>query len=57
MCWMLIVWQKPERLLRTRRYLRKVEVRVSHQCPDQQVVVTISSWDNWSLLPKNFCQP
>jgi outer membrane protein assembly factor BamA len=41
-----------ERLLRTRRYLRKVEVRVTHQCPDQQVVVTISSWDNWSLLPK-----
>lgn len=23
-----------ERLLRTRRYLRKVEVRVTHQCPD-----------------------
>jgi len=41
-----------ERLLRTRRYLRKVEVRVTHQCPDQQVIVTISSWDNWSLLPK-----
>ena len=41
-----------ERLLRTRGYLRKVEVRVTHQCPDQQVVVTISSWDNWSLLPK-----
>lgn len=41
-----------ERLLRTRRYLRKVEVRVSHQCPDQQVIVTVSSWDNWSLLPK-----
>lgn len=41
-----------ERLLRTRRYLRKVEVRVSHQCADQQVIVTISTWDNWSLLPK-----
>ncbi len=41
-----------ERLLRSRRYLRKVEVRVSHQCADQQVVVTISTWDNWSLLPK-----
>jgi len=41
-----------ERLLRTRRYLRKVEVRVTHQCPDQQVIVTVSSWDNWSLLPK-----
>ncbi|MBY0416967.1 MAG: hypothetical protein K2W88_02735, partial [Pararheinheimera sp.] len=41
-----------ERLLRTRGYLRKVEVRVSHQCPAQQVIVTVSSWDNWSLLPK-----
>lgn len=41
-----------ERLLRTRRYLRKVEVRVTHQCPDQQVIVTVSTWDNWSLLPK-----
>lgn len=41
-----------ERLLRTRRYLRKVEVRVTQQCADQQVIVTISSWDNWSLLPK-----
>ncbi|WP_139056485.1 BamA/TamA family outer membrane protein [Rheinheimera sp. A13L] len=41
-----------ERLLRTRGYLRKVEVRVSHQCPDQQVIVTVHTWDNWSLLPK-----
>ena len=41
-----------ERLLRTRRYLRKVEIRVTHQCADQQVIVTISTWDNWSLLPK-----
>lgn len=41
-----------ERLLRTRRYLRKVEIQVTHQCPNQQVIVTVTSWDNWSLLPK-----
>lgn len=42
-----------ERLLRARRYLRHAEVEVSHYCADTAaVVVTVSSWDNWSLLPK-----
>lgn len=40
-----------ERLLRTRRYLRKVEVRVTEHCTDGSVSVTIHTWDNWSLLP------
>ncbi|MFC4655281.1 BamA/TamA family outer membrane protein [Rheinheimera marina] len=40
-----------ERLLRTRRYLRKVEVKATEQCADGSVVVTIHTWDNWSLLP------
>lgn len=42
-----------ERLLRSRRYLRDAEVKVSQYCPnDNTVVVKVSSWDNWSLLPK-----
>lgn len=42
-----------ERLLRSRRYLRHAEVKVSRYCPDNgTVVVNVSSWDNWSLLPK-----
>lgn len=42
-----------ERLLRSRRYLRHAEVSVSHYCPaDNTVLVKVSSWDNWSLLPK-----
>lgn len=42
-----------ERLLRSRRYLRHAEVSVSHYCPaDNTVKVKVSSWDNWSLLPK-----
>ncbi len=42
-----------ERLLRSRRYLRHAEVTVSHYCAEQSaVIVTVKSWDNWSLLPK-----
>ncbi len=42
-----------ERLLRARRYLRHAEVEVSQYCAETaSVVVTVTSWDNWSLLPK-----
>lgn len=46
-----IVLLETERLLRTRRYLRHVEVSVSALCPDGSVNVLIHTWDNWSLLP------
>lgn len=49
----LALLHETERLLRSRRYLRHAEVKISHYCPEQQsVVITVSSWDNWSLLPK-----
>lgn len=42
-----------ERLLRSRRYLRDAKVEVVSYCPeDNSVVVQVSTWDNWSLLPK-----
>ncbi|WP_333609055.1 BamA/TamA family outer membrane protein [Arsukibacterium sp.] len=42
-----------ERLLRSRRHLREANISISQYCPDeQQVVVAVQSWDNWSLLPK-----
>lgn len=42
-----------ERLLRSRRYLREADVQVIRYCPDDNtVVVRVSTWDNWSLLPK-----
>ena len=35
------------------RVLRQAEVQVTEYCPGtQSVVVTVSTWDNWSLLPK-----
>ena len=41
-----------ERLLRSRRYIREAEVRISHFCADDNsVIVNVSTWDNWSLLP------
>ena len=41
-----------ERLLRSRRYLREAEVRITHYCADDNsVIVNVSTWDNWSLLP------
>lgn len=41
-----------ERLLRSRRYIREAEVRISHYCADNNsVIVNVSTWDNWSLLP------
>ncbi|WP_273024578.1 BamA/TamA family outer membrane protein [Rheinheimera sp.] len=41
-----------ERLLRSRRYLREAEVRISHYCADSNsVIVNVATWDNWSLLP------
>ena len=41
-----------ERLLRSRRYLREAEVKISHFCAsDNSVIVNVSTWDNWSLLP------
>jgi outer membrane protein assembly factor BamA len=41
-----------ERLLRSRRYLREAEVRVTHYCADDNsVIVNVATWDNWSLLP------
>lgn len=44
--------KETERLLRSRRYLREAEVRISHFCAsDNSVIVNVSSWDNWSLLP------
>lgn len=49
----MAVLAETERLLRSRRYLRQAEVRVSHYCAaSHSVEVTVSSWDNWSLLPK-----
>lgn len=42
-----------ERLLRSRRYLRHADVTVSAYCPaSQALIVTIRTWDNWSLLPR-----
>ncbi len=42
-----------ERLLRSRRYLRDAKVEVIQYCPtDNTVVVAVTTWDNWSLLPK-----
>lgn len=42
-----------ERLLRSRRHLRKAHIYVSQYCPQtNEVVLTVESWDNWSLLPK-----
>lgn len=42
-----------ERLLRSRRYLRDAKVEVVSYCAkDNSVVVQVSTWDNWSLLPK-----
>jgi len=41
-----------ERLLRSRRYIREAEVRISHYCAaDNSVMVNVATWDNWSLLP------
>ena len=41
-----------ERLLRSRRYFREAEVRITHYCADDNsVIVNVSTWDNWSLLP------
>lgn len=41
-----------ERLLRSRSYLREASVRISHYCAsDNSVIVTVETWDNWSLLP------
>lgn len=42
-----------ERLLRSRKYLRKATIEV--ECIDQtskQVQLRVQTWDNWSLLPK-----
>lgn len=42
-----------ERLLRSRRYLRDARVEVSQYCADTNTVtVSVTTWDNWSLLPK-----
>ncbi len=42
-----------ERLLRSRRHLRKAQIYVSEYCAaTNEVVLTVESWDNWSLLPK-----
>lgn len=42
-----------ERLLRSRRYLRDAKVEVTRYCSDDNsVIVRVSTWDNWSLLPK-----
>ncbi|MDP5142768.1 BamA/TamA family outer membrane protein [Rheinheimera baltica] len=41
-----------ERLLRSRRYIREAEVRISHYCAaSNSVIVNVATWDNWSLLP------
>ena len=41
-----------ERLLRSRRYIREAEVRITHFCArDNSVIVNVTTWDNWSLLP------
>lgn len=41
-----------ERLLRSRRYIREAEVRITHYCTESNsVIVNVSTWDNWSLLP------
>lgn len=41
-----------ERLLRSRRYIREAQVRITHYCAaDNSVIVNVSTWDNWSLLP------
>ena len=49
----LAVLAETERLLRSRRYLRQAEVQVTAYCESNQTVeVTVSTWDNWSLLPK-----
>jgi len=49
----LAVLAETERLLRSRRYLRQAEVKITEYCEaTNNVVVTVSTWDNWSLLPK-----
>lgn len=41
-----------ERLLRSRRYIREAEVRITHYCAASNgVIVNVATWDNWSLLP------
>ncbi|MDX3773481.1 BamA/TamA family outer membrane protein [Chromatiaceae bacterium AAb-1] len=46
------VLAETERLLRGRRYIREADVSVSHYCDQNNtVVVHVSTWDNWSLLP------
>ena len=46
------VLAETERLLRSRRYIREAEVRISHYCAeDNSVIVNVTTWDNWSLLP------
>ncbi|GAB2918522.1 BamA/TamA family outer membrane protein [Rheinheimera gaetbuli] len=46
------VLAETERLLRSRRYIREAEVNISHYCAsDNSVIVNVSTWDNWSLLP------
>lgn len=48
----LKVLAETERLLRSRRYIREAEVRITHFCAeDNSVIVNVSTWDNWSLLP------
>ncbi len=43
---------EPERLLRSRRYIREAEVRITHFCAEtNSVIVNVATWDNWSLLP------
>lgn len=42
-----------ERLLRSRRYLRDAKVEVIRYCAgENSAVIQVSTWDNWSLLPK-----
>lgn len=42
-----------ERLLRSRRHLRKAQIHVTTYCPDsKEATLTVETWDNWSLLPK-----
>lgn len=42
-----------ERLLRSRRYLRDARVEVVQYCAaSNSVTVRVTTWDNWSLLPK-----
>lgn len=46
------VLAETERLLRGRRYIREADVSISHYCDQNNtVIVKVSTWDNWSLLP------